>query len=497
MSAHTARSISSPKLGPVLGLGVAGSATLVVASLLVGRLAPTAAVTWLLWFHHRPHASAIGLVLQVLGVGILSWAWWLLGPLVRGAADGVSTVLRAACLWAMPLLVVPPMFSNDVWSYVADGMIVARHGSPYVVTPSALSGPIVRAVSARWLQTPAPYGPLPLWWGGVAAGWTSSPWIQMFAFRLLALLGLAMLAMAVPALAHATGRDPGAAAWLVLAAPFTLAHGVVSGHLDLLVAGLSTVAVLAAVRHHPLAAAVLLGLAASVKFPALILCLPVALAGLPADASIRTKLSRTVTVTGGATLVVWVLGVWSDVGVGWIHGLSAPLSSHTPLALTTDLAVLAGHMGAHNLLGAARFGGPIVLVLLAVVLLNRRRSGSPAHVVAIAGILTVAYVALSPVVHPWYFFGALPFLAIGVWKHRFTRAAVAFTLALGLLAPDDLSLHLPLQGLVQALGLLAAAAALVTRQDVLAVLDTGRAHAGPASKATPPGGETPAGTFDS
>jgi alpha-1,6-mannosyltransferase len=74
-----------------------------------------------------------------------------------------------------------------------------------------------------------------------------------------------------------------------------------------------------------------------------------------------------------------------------------------------------------------------------------------------------ATVLLSPVVHYWYFFWCLPFLAAAVLPRRFARAALAMTLVLGLLAPVDLSAHhLPFSWTIMLVGLgLALSSALV------------------------------------
>ncbi len=419
---------------------------LAVASLFVGRIAPTASAAPLVWTHHLPHAFAVGVVLQLVGLVVLTVAWWQLRHRVRGASDGVQRTVVAALVWFAPLALTPPMFSNDVWSYVADGMVMARHASPYQVTPAALSGPIVHAVSARWLHTPSPYGPLPLWWGGVVAGGTSSPWLQLYAFRLVAVASLVLLAVAVGQLARMAGVDPGTATWIAVASPFTVANGLVSAHLDLPVAALSAAALVLALRRNVLVAAVLVGLAASVKFPALVVALPVALASARAGASLSMRLARLALVTVVAAGVVWLLGLWSDVGFGWVQGLSAPLSSQTPLAPATDLLRLTGRLTGSSVMWWGRYLAPGALLATGAWMLCSSRSWTAARLVGCAAVITCIEVGLSPVVHEWYFFWCLPFLACLGLRPRWERAVVALTVALGLLVVDDLSLHLPFAG---------------------------------------------------
>ena len=47
-------------------------------------------------------------------------------------------------LWILPLLVVAPMFSRDVFSYAAQGEMMSHHINPYNYGPGTLgSGPYV------------------------------------------------------------------------------------------------------------------------------------------------------------------------------------------------------------------------------------------------------------------------------------------------------------------------------------------------------------------
>ena len=74
-------------------------------------------------------------------------------------------------LWILPLLVVAPLFSRDVFSYAAQGEMMSHHINPYHYGPGTLgSGPYVSPVDTLWLNTPAPYGPLFL----MLAGWSAS-----------------------------------------------------------------------------------------------------------------------------------------------------------------------------------------------------------------------------------------------------------------------------------------------------------------------------------
>jgi hypothetical protein len=441
-----------------------------MGSLFMGRLAATPAVHLLVVLQAGPHARSAGYVFVFTGLALLTLAWLSLGASARGAEDGVGRVVRTAWLWATPLMLTPPLFSDDVWSYVAQGQLVAQDRSPYVYTPSDLSGPIVHAVSAAWVNTPSPYGPLPLMWGGLVAHVTTNPWLDLVGFRLLALLGLLALTFSVPPIARRAGRDPASAAWLVLASPFTLAHGIAGAHLDLTVAGLLCLAVHTAMRGSWMAGAVLVGAATGVKAPAVLVDAAVVLASLPHVSTglrgVPIRLRRALEVVGLSSATVLALGLVSGLGAGWIGGLATPLSHRSPLSPSTQLGVHLSALLRVNLVTLVHLLAALLLLAVVGRVVLRAPARSAADVVLAAATVMTAAILLSPVVHYWYFFWCLPFLACAVVPRRFRRMAVAMTFVLGLLAPVDLARHhLPFSGTMMLVGLGAALLTVIDPRD--------------------------------
>ena len=89
----------------------------------------------------------------------------LVGPAAPAAAaepPGGCSPSRA--LWIAPLALAPPLFSRDLYSYLAQGTLLHLGHSPYHVAPVALAGlghgHVLDAVSPFWRHTTAPYGPL-------------------------------------------------------------------------------------------------------------------------------------------------------------------------------------------------------------------------------------------------------------------------------------------------------------------------------------------------
>ena len=69
--------------------------------------------------------------------------------------------------WATPMIVAPPLFSRDVFSYAAQGEMTFHHISPYLYGPGTLGGgPYVPPVDQLWINSPAPYGPFFLFLDG-------------------------------------------------------------------------------------------------------------------------------------------------------------------------------------------------------------------------------------------------------------------------------------------------------------------------------------------
>ncbi len=403
---------------------------------------------------HSMPGRMLGLAVTVSGLGLLAWAWIELVRLMTRTAGARSArplrqVWTATLAWGLPLLIAPPLFSRDGWSYAAQGAMTLRGHSPYDFGPMVLSGPIVDRVDPRWLDTPAPYGPLPLLWGALSAGVTEDPWLLVIAHRLAAVVGLALLAWALPRLAGWTRHDPAVVCAVVLPSPLIFAHGVGGLHNDLLVVGLAAAALVVANSHGWVAGAALGGLSAAVKLPGGLICIAVALVTLPTAASLYDRLVR---LTGVAVVsVVTLVGVGriAGVGSGWVHTLGVPAEIRTPLSLSTQVGRLleAGFrlLELRTLFEAsmpfARGLGTVLAIGVAIWVALRAKTGEPGAAVQAAATALTATFLLSPVVHIWYALWFVPFLAAVPLGSRVFNALLNFSLIAGLTAPLDSSLE--------------------------------------------------------
>lgn len=394
-----------------------------------------------------------GLAVVVAGLGLAASAWLQLVRHVQRAhrpeKDRMVLVRRATVWWCVPLLLAPAMFSRDGWSYAAQGEMTRQGISPYVWTPSVLTGPIVEAVDPRWMDSLTPYGPVPLIWGALAAHGTSDPWLLVVAYRGLSLVGLALLAYAVPRLASWAWRDPALASALVLPSPLMLAHGVAGVHNDVVMAGLVAVTLVVAIERSWVLGAVLGGVAAAVKLPAGLVCIGVALVSLSATATRPQRVGRLGAVGALSVGSLVLIGAMAGVGVGWIHALGVPGEVRTPFSVTTQLGRLLSFVLACLDIGTAgidpvavlRLLGSAAVMWIAARVALRAPTGVPAAGARAVALVLASALALSPVVHPWYLLWCLPILVTCHLTDRGSTSLLHLSWLVGLVAPLDSSLE--------------------------------------------------------
>ena len=93
-----------------------------------------------------------GLALVLLGLALLAASWLVLCRMVAVRSDdpgAVDAVRIATLAWCAPLVLAPPLFSRDGWSYAAQGMLVTIDISPYSHGPQMLAGPLRRGRRLR------------------------------------------------------------------------------------------------------------------------------------------------------------------------------------------------------------------------------------------------------------------------------------------------------------------------------------------------------------
>jgi len=368
------------------------------------------------WLHldlvHGDPQLAIGVL-----VALVATAGFLL--LLREAFRGTVTVGAIAALVVGAhalLLFVPLLFSNDVYSYAYYGRIAAIYGgNPYVQTPLDHSGDLLwNYVGARWVDTPAVYGPA---WTSLSAAMSRvlpTPVDHVDAYRFLAIAAsLATCAVIVWTVRKVWPERTAFALVAFGANPVVLFHSVASGHNDILVALAIASAFALVVWDHELAAIAVLTLGALVKATAL---LPLAMlllwciARRPPGRRRWAALSHVGLVAGISLVFALPYLQLRDPTLGMLE-----LAGHE--GWLSPAAVIGGALDRvtfHTLGWVARLAAGIVLVRCAWVLGREvwrrtpRGEMSSREQAAVWGWALVLLMLLGPVLLPWYVVWALP-----------------------------------------------------------------------------------------
>ncbi|GAA2370286.1 polyprenol phosphomannose-dependent alpha 1,6 mannosyltransferase MptB [Dactylosporangium salmoneum] len=348
----------------------------------------------------------IGIAAGYVGLTLLCGAWLRLRGSLEQHTPG--DLIRTFLCWAAPLALVPPMFSQDVYSYLAQGAMVHEGIDAYKFGPSALGGRLAEDVPAIWQNTPAPYGPLFLRAAAAVVNLTGSHVVLgVWAFRLIALAGVALVVICLPGIATRFGVPPQRALWFGALNPLLMLHLIAGMHNDALMVGLMTAGIYAAVRRHPAIGAVLISAAALIKAPAALALITVLM--------LNPKAWARIGLAAGAALAGLQLA--SGLGLGWIGAMRTPTTVRNGLSVSTDVGMLLTVMGWPEPMQILRTVAAAAGFALAGWALLR--APNP---VAGLGLALSSILLLGPVVHPWYLLWAFVPMAAGL--QRVPQAAV-------------------------------------------------------------------------
>ncbi|WP_371829432.1 polyprenol phosphomannose-dependent alpha 1,6 mannosyltransferase MptB [Rhodococcoides yunnanense] len=471
------------QLRSIRRFGAAGAILMAVGALGAGAQPvlqnPVAGVR-ILSLPSRMASSA--LTITMTGTVMVVLAWLLLGRFAVGRVRGGtaprrltrSQLDRTLLLWILPLCVAPPMFSKDVYSYLAQSEITARGLDPYEIGPAGALGVdnvLTRTVPNIWRDTPAPYGPLFLWMGRGITWLTGENIVAgIFLHRLLALGGVALIVWALPRLARRCGVASVSALWLGAANPLLLFHLVAGIHNEALMIGLMLAGTELALRAIESASpirttsamllvsgAALIALSSTVKIPSLLALGFVGMALARRWGGTVRAVLMAAAVLGLVTIVIHVGVSWcSGLGFGWVHTLGTASVVRSWMSIPTILGVGTGFVGVLLGLGdhttavlsltrpiAAAVAGFIALRMLVAVLKGRL------HPVGALGVSLGALVLLFPVVQPWYLLWAVTPLAAWATRPSFRVPAIVFSSIVSVILMPNGSEYLPFQ-IVQA-----------------------------------------------
>ncbi|MFN8145846.1 MAG: polyprenol phosphomannose-dependent alpha 1,6 mannosyltransferase MptB [Candidatus Nanopelagicales bacterium] len=401
--------------------GLIGTAVLAIGALGVGWLPPVgglADIPLLNTMRFTGIGAFVSHASVILGGAVLLQAWLVLGAdVLTGHIRDLRRLWGVLAIWTAPLLLAPPLFSRDVYSYLAQGRLVLAGIDPYTNGVATVPGWFQDGVDPMWQLTPTPYGPVFLAMErGVAALVGDNTYLAVIAFRLLAVAGVALLAYYVPRLAFHCGIDASKAVWLGVLNPLILMHFVLGAHNDALMVGLMVAGLTLAIERRPIIGIALVTMGAMVK-PIGLLALP--FVGLVWAGTRATTRQRVIAWAKSGVVAVLTYGVFSALvggGLGWVRALTTPGEVRTWLSPSTALGMFSGNvlswfgLGDHLDLtvGIFRALGELLAIGIVAYLLLKPQGRTPVQGLAWAFL---AVVFLGPVVQPWYLLWILPLVA--------------------------------------------------------------------------------------
>ncbi|ORB72224.1 polyprenol phosphomannose-dependent alpha 1,6 mannosyltransferase MptB [Mycobacterium scrofulaceum] len=416
--------------------------------------------------------QTVSLTMTTTGAVMMALAWLMLGRFALGGRRMSRGDLdRTLLLWTLPLLIAPPMYSKDVYSYLAQSQISLEGLDPYRVGPASglgLSHVFTLSVPTLWRETPAPYGPLFLWIGrGISAITGENIVAAVLCHRLVELIGVGLIVWATPRLARRCGVAEVSALWLGAANPLLIMHLVAGVHNEALMLGLMLAGAEFALRGldpsrfprllpaswkpgpdwEPLgmlvAGAILITLSSQVKLPSLLALGFVTMAlACRCGGTLKALLLSGGAMSALSLAVMAAVGWASGLGFGWIYTLGTAnvvrswMSPPTLLALGTgQVGILLG-LGDHTtaVLGLTRAIGVLIIMVMVGWLLIAVFRGR-LHPIGGLGVALGVTVLLFPVVQPWYLLWAIIPLAAWATRSGFRAAVIVITLVVGIFGP--------------------------------------------------------------
>ena len=355
-----------------------------------------------------PPVAALALVFG--GLILLTRVWFgFLGHLNRHHGFPVKRVVLVVAIWALPLLLAPPLFSRDVYTYAAQGEMMSHHINPYSYGPEVLGAtPFNTMADAVWSGTESPYGPTFLSADGVLDQASGHHILaDLVLLRLLEVAGIALMVAATPTLARSLKRDPAHAVLLGAGSPLVLLSLVAGAHNDALMIGLLVAGLAVAKRFGTVPGVILCALAAGVKSPAALGVLFLGWVWAGAGASTRRRIGHTVGAGLIALATMEVMALVSGTGWGWVRTTTAADASFTGVTpvnvLARSVSILSHVLQVPVSTMDVRPVFSVLGLLVAVYVGYRLLLRSPEDgVVRCLGLTLLVLALLGPIVWAWY-----------------------------------------------------------------------------------------------
>ena len=450
-----ARADTKRSVWPAITVGLLGSVLMTIGSLSVGWVAHNSVINatqWLAPFRTTETGVITGTVLLTVGAWGMIWGWLRLGRVLRRpahqfrgkyefAVGGMRTINWAVAIWSVPQLFALTIFSRDMLAYLNQGRQVLAGQNPYESGISNLPNWFQLGTDTMWAEDATPYGPMFLWIEAAVVRITGvdQPDMAIFLFRLVSLVGVAMIMYYLPKLAEMQGWDPARAQWIAAANPLFIISFVASGHNDSLMVGFMLAAIYAVWRGRGLLAVTLMTVSIGMKLISIVLLPFIGLWWAGRNASWRRIIGHWAMTLGLTTVIMVLVGWLNGYGLEWVKviaGTGSIFSYWAPVGALSEFAriivVEFGWGDGELVMSAVRLAGRVLSVVVVVILMFW---GKTQHILVRATWSFAAIVVLSPVIHPWYLLWLLPlFVLLGIrsnWQLRWVIFTVVFFIAYG------------------------------------------------------------------
>ncbi|KNC19133.1 membrane protein [Arthrobacter sp. RIT-PI-e] len=389
----------------------------------------------IIWLRFEPPGAVLSVLLLALGGMLLIRAWLRLGQRLNGWSDETRPYLvKAVVAWTIPMALALPLFSRDVFAYIAQGQVMIAKLNPYVDGYSQISNYLQIGADDLWAQSPTPYGPVFLWIEeGIVRLTGGNPDTSIILFKVVALIGVALCLYVVPKLAELHSINPNRALWLSVANPLFLINFVAAIHNDSLMIGLALMGLYLASVKRPVLGILLITLSVGIK-PITLIFLPfVGLLWAGKGASWPRKFLYWA-MTGGLCLgILWIMGLINGFGFGWVGALSTPGSVwiwYAPVGFVGMILAGVGNALGLDGWGIADIFHTVARVASLVVIALQIFRGEHRHLVRRLALAFAAIVLLAPMIQSWYVVWLIPLFAVtGIrddWQVKFLHLTVAF-----------------------------------------------------------------------
>jgi hypothetical protein len=407
-------------LARTAAVGALGTTAIVVGALLGGPSfeahlpgawffgMPGGPLGWLGTSQTLPPVAALALVFG--GLILLTRVWLgFLRYLKNNEGFPVKRVVLVVVIWAVPLLLAPPLFSRDVYTYAAQGEMVSHNINPYVYGPNVLgSTPFNTFSDPFWANNASPYGPNFLALdGGVDQASGHNFLIDLVLLRLVEVAGIALMVAATPTLARWAKRDPAHAVLLGAGSPLVLLSLLTGDHNDALMVGLLMAGLAVAKRVGTVPGVIICALAAGVKSPAALGVLFLGWVWAGPDASVRRRIGHTALAGLIALATLELTTLLTGFGWGWVGTTTtaaAAFTGVTPINVAARAVSVLTHLlqvpvSTQHLHPVFEVLGLLVAAYVAYRLLRRAPQDG---VVRALGLALLVLALLSPIVWAWY-----------------------------------------------------------------------------------------------